>query len=526
MFKHIILSLLLLSVATASAQTPWRTDYRHSADTLAQITPQAGTGGHHRAMDTRLDNGLGAYGESAKGSVPSVGSPLIPVIMVAYSDLDFLPSTDATKLSRWLGEEGYHDEPYAVGSVADYFRDNSYGLFTPRFEVVARVTLANGCKYYGAHSGGSNDVRPTSLVSEAIGLAVAQGVDFSRFATDGHVPIVSIVHAGPGEQEDFGYQFPGQSSDDYIWAHYRPMTNRTGSATIDSYIITNEAMRYFDSAGNVTRSAMTGIGTFCHEFCHALGLADHYDVNGSSGGSGHTPGLWDVMDYQFMLDGYRPSCLSAYERCCLGWLDIPLLPFEATGAVALLPLDAPAADDAEPYAARAYLITHPDHPTQHIILENRQPSPWHVDRFGNMVVLGTGMLAWSIDYDRSAWSSNAVNTLAAHQRVAVIPADGAWQQVNYGEGTYPGDPFPGTHNVTTFSPESITPSALSFYFDALREISEGSDGRITFRFDSPTGLSAAAAAAPGVAYDLSGRRLREVPESGLYIEGGKLKRKR
>lgn len=442
-------------------------------------------------MATVLDNGLGVYGQSARGTVASIGAPRIPVIMVAFADLDFLPENDEIKISRWLGEEGYSDETYAVGSVADYFRDNSYGLFTPSFEVVARVTLSQPLAYYGAHSGSANDVRPQQLVREAIELAIAQGVDFSGFATDGSLPIVSIIHAGPGEQEDYGYRYPGQSSDDYIWAHYRAFNFQTGDIGFSSYIIMNEAMRYFDAEGRVTSQTLTGIGTFCHEFCHALGLPDIYDVNGATSGAGHTPGFWDVMDYQFMLNGYRPGCLSAYERCCLGWLDIPELPLDESGIITLLPLDGPTATE----GYRALRITNPADEHEYFILENRQAAPWHVDSYGSTLVLGTGMLVWHIDYSASSWSSNIVNVNATHQRVSVVPADGTWQQPAYGNSDHSGDLFPGAADVTT-----LDASRLSYYtatFEpTLHSITEEEDGSITFSLARTTSAGSPSAGSP------------------------------
>ena len=55
-------------------------------------------------------------------------------------------------------------------------------------------------------------------------------------------------------------------------------------------------------------------------------------------GKGDTPGYWDIMDYQFMYDGYRPTSYSAYERSMLGWL--PIIPLTENGAYTLMPLDA------------------------------------------------------------------------------------------------------------------------------------------------------------------------------------------
>lgn len=54
-----------------------------------------------------------------------------------------------------MTEEGYSDLYGSVGSVRDYFVQNSYGMFTPDFQVVAAVNLSKDRSYYGANRGGS-----------------------------------------------------------------------------------------------------------------------------------------------------------------------------------------------------------------------------------------------------------------------------------------------------------------------------------------------------------------------------------
>lgn len=519
MLKHILLCLALCCVTTISAQESWRTDFRHSTDTIASTEHEgADNGAPFRAMSTTLSNGLGVYGETARGTVASIGSPRIPVILVAFADLDFLSENAVEKVSRWLNEEGYHDETYAVGSVADYFRDNSYGLFTPSFDIAAKVTVSQPYAYYGAHSGSSVDARAQTLVREAIDLAIEQGVDFSSYADDGQLPIVSIIHAGPGEQEDFGYIYDATSSDNYIWAHYRSLGYTKEDVSIASYIITNESMRNFDYEGNVTSTVMTGIGTFCHEFCHSLGLPDTYDVNGAAGGAGQTPGFWDVMDYQFMLNGYRPGCLNAYERCCLGWLELPELTELGLESIVLAPLDA---DNISDGALRAVRITNPFNPAEHFIFENRQPSRWHVDCYGNTFILGTGMLAWHIDYNASSWNANSVNTNASHQRVSVVPADGVWQSPVFGTEEHYGDLFPGAQHIAAFD------ANVAEFYDGplttpLNFITEEADGSITFYISKPTYVkSLTSQAYDHHTYDLQGRPTTQT--KGIIINNGNIK---
>lgn len=55
-----------------------------------------------------------------------------------------------------------------------------------------------------------------------------------------------------------------------------------------------------------------GIGTFCHEFSHCLGLPDFYDTNYN----GHFGmASWSLMDSgSYNDDGYTPIGYSAYEK--------------------------------------------------------------------------------------------------------------------------------------------------------------------------------------------------------------------
>ena len=97
-----------------------------------------------------------------------------------------METTTDEKVSRFFNEKGYQDESLCQGSVNDYFTDQSNGLFSPKFDIVARVTTDNNYAYYGANSR-SNSVDPNAykIVREVVEKAIAQGVDFSKYATGG-----------------------------------------------------------------------------------------------------------------------------------------------------------------------------------------------------------------------------------------------------------------------------------------------------------------------------------------------------
>lgn len=474
--------------------------------------------GLHHSMVASTPDGLGSFGVSGEGVVKSIGSPTIPVIMVAFSDKDFLPGNTKEKIDRFLNEEGYDDEKYAVGSVADYFDHCSYGVFRPRFEVVAKVTLPNGYKYYGAHEGSSIDSHRMEVVKDAVRLAEEQGVNFSKFANGSHAPLISILHAGPGEQEDYGDDYG-----DYLWAHFSQSTITGKSTTFNSYLMSNETMRDFDGNNKLTNEYMTGIGTFCHEFGHALGLPDMYDVNGDTNGAGHTPGYWDVMDYQFMYDGFRPMEYSAYERSMMGWVKVKDIAESAGSVFDLAPLGkAVEGEDV------VYRIVNPDNDREYFLLENRQKNTFYMDN-----MLGSGMLVWHINYDSNLWSGNRVNINANLQRVSVVPADGAWQSnadLNKRDAannryTFIGDLFPGYANVRTFDSD-LGKFETGNFEGAICNITVRDDNHVTFSYSDPTlitSVKAFGAEDDAVLYDLQGRRIQsaEIP-AGMYIQGGRI----
>ena len=95
-----------------------------------------------KAIYASTTDGLGKKGVMSRGSVPSIGEYRIPVVMVQFNDLKFKSTTTVEKMNRYYNEEGYSDESGAVGSVRDYFKDQSGGQFIPTFDVVGIVTLS------------------------------------------------------------------------------------------------------------------------------------------------------------------------------------------------------------------------------------------------------------------------------------------------------------------------------------------------------------------------------------------------
>ena len=133
------------------------------------------------------------------------------IILVEFSDKKFKAGHDRTFFQRMANEPGFTTDDGFVGSVSDYFKDQSAGQFELDFDVAGPVQLPNTFAYYG-HNLGGGDARPGEMVAKAC-LAVANQVDFKDYdwAGDGNVDQVFVLYAGLGEAAG--------GSDDTVWPH-------------------------------------------------------------------------------------------------------------------------------------------------------------------------------------------------------------------------------------------------------------------------------------------------------------------
>lgn len=168
---------------------------------------------------------------------------------------------------------------------------------------------------------------------------------------------------------------------------------------------------------------MNGIGTFCHEFAHVLGLPDLY--NTSSMTTALTPGDWSLMDRgSYTNDGRTPPLMSGYERYELNWT-VPQVVSHPKNLTIL------------PIVNNVVYRINTERDNEYFILECRQQSGW--DSF----VPGHGMLVWHIDYNPNIWDRNVVNRDPSHQYVDIVEANGGTSSTQAA-----GFPFPGSGKVT------------------------------------------------------------------------------
>lgn len=549
--RFFLLSMLMFCVLAAWSTQPIRTLRLRLPDGsyVEQFVSETGINNIHtchrcpsrfsdRFRDTRSlyavsSDGLGVEGRRSRGVLNSIGEPKIPVILVEFSDVALRPETTSEKVDSLFNGQTFRLNERSRGSVRSYFQAQSYGRFSPKFTIVGKVKLSRDRAYYGGNSGGSKNKNAYEMYSEAITLATQQGVDFRPFVENGGVPLTVLLHAGPGEHNAFE-----TGRDNYPWAHFREVSLTVNDVYFKSYFIGCELVQSYqtetveedgksvtrikrDDKGNplVAGAELEGIGVFCHEMSHALGLPDFYSTNGTSTSS---PDYHDIMDYgQYGNGGFRPFGYSAYERNYMGWLAFEELREEA-GFKVLAPLNS--LDDS-PHP-KAYLLRNPKNEKEYLTLENRQPSAWFSP------TLGTGLLVYRYVYDEDAWRYNEVNIDPIRMGCQVIPADAQWQGHKTGKpAEFQGDFYPGAQQVTECSP--VTNPALAWQTlggDArpLYGIAETDNGNVSFAYLDATlvGIGAlpvsTAATSSSVLFGLDGRRvqLRNI-QPGLYIRNGK-----
>lgn len=372
------------------------------------------------------------------------GDLVYPIVLVEFSDLEFSVTNAVDTFNAQFNKEGFAGGS-ARGSVRDYFMAQSKNIYRPTFNIVGKIKLPKTKAYYGAHSGSSNDSHTFELAREVVSRLQNSGTDLSQYVDKtGGVPIVGIVFAGMGENSSW--------DEDALWSSFYPTKFTSNGVQVNSYLVVNEIMpslsRNAETSKVDTLYNIEGIGTFCHEFSHFLGLPDFYNTYNSS--SMVAMSLWSIMDYgQYYRNGATPVGYTAYEKNFMGWMKIDTLQTEKQ----VVNINALGAENENAY----YIFNDNDRSKcEYWILENRQPSTWYP------AALGSGMLVVHVDYLSSSWSNNTVNTSSSHKRMSFIAADNDIKfETASKPADYKGDLFPGTTGNTRLSDET-TPNFQQF----------------------------------------------------------------
>ncbi len=424
---------------------------------------------------------------------PHSGTPKAVVILAEFQDTPFTITNPRRSFEQYLNGKGRSEnydngEGSNLSSVAQYFSDMSFKKFIPQFDIYGPVKLPNSLKYYGGNKGTLKDIHYDELIKDACTL-MDDSLDFSAYDAnnDGYVDLVYIVYAG------FSESFTGNTPD-CIWpkSGFQNFGKFDGK-TVARYGINNELNAY---PGAYSYPRINGIGLFCHEFSHTLGLPDLYQSNDACDNN-HEMEFWDLMDGgEYTKNGYLPTPYTAWEREAMGWMNIETLSEE--GQLQLTPIQE---------GGKAYRIVNDNATNEYYIIENIQERGWYDAKSNGKSIKGHGMLVYHVDYNKSYFTlGQKPNETKNHPRMTVVAADGLLlSSTNCNDSTLlyyqemNGDPFPGTSGVTSLTDDMTRQDGKSMLYTytgklnkPIYNIKEDEDGVISFDFMkdySETGIS-------------------------------------
>lgn len=338
------------------------------------------------------------------------------IILVDFPDKQFNESNAQEVWNDIANKVGYNENDH-IGSVHDYFYDQSYGKFNLTFDVVGPIRM----KHYLAYYGSNDDAKVGEMIKEACEGANSM-VNYHDYDwdDDGEVDQVFVLYAGYGEATS------GVS--EQVWPHeFQLSYTSVGSSlsldgcVIDKYACSNELYHYqYTKNGNTRyKDVNMGIGVICHEFSHCLGLPDYYDTR-YTGNIGM--GSWDLLAsgcYNGKKGiGEVPAGYTSYERSFAGWLDIIPLDRYEEHISGMKPLTRE--------GATAYSIANPNHTNEYYILENRAIESWDefigINSYRQYSAKG-GLLALHVDYNSDVWAQNRVN-VGSVEHMTMLHASG------------------------------------------------------------------------------------------------------
>ncbi|MBP5476494.1 MAG: M6 family metalloprotease domain-containing protein [Paludibacteraceae bacterium] len=535
--RKILLVVICCLTALWSWATPARRDarkvkqadgtvmtvYAHGDEHFSWLTNAAGewieknAEGNYVVMDANRKKEAQSRMREAQLAPQAVQTPtplnVLPrglVVLAEFQDVHF--STPKETMDSMLNAENFYREytyiypgttnEYTIkanGSVRKYFEASSHGAYSPKFDVIGPLRVGKNMKYYGENpSANSRDKNikdfVTELCEQLVALSKSNKIDLTQYDADddGFIDYLGIIYAGYGEADGGG--------ENTIWPHkyevtyYKTITEQ--GKTFRIYNCNPEMNAY-------TQHYM-GIGTFCHEFGHVLGLPDIYSTDGNT--VHKTCGEWDIMDYGcYVNEGDTPPGYTGYERFFFDWAK-PRLLKEAEN-VTLNPLMESNEVLMITATGNSNMKGNDPDPNVFYILDNRQQTGF------DSHIPGHGMLLTKINYVYGTWFGNSVNKVANDLHIDLIEADGWAPEFDGETRTWfgkPGDAFPaGAKEYKGIKDYPLT------------DITE-TDGIITFRVKGgvPTGCDEVETVAAGVRKELRDGRMVIVKDGRVMTPTG------
>ena len=388
---------------------------------------------------------------------PHTGTPKALVLLVDFPDEPFSLPAPKKSFEQYLNGSGEpvdygNGENRNYGSVKEYFHDSSNGAFTPQFDIYGPYRLPQNLHtVYGLER--SDNI--SELMKDACTKANAD-VNFADYDAnnDGNVDLVYIIYAGYSASVNGNVEtciWPKSGSGNFNGTY--------DGKSIMRYGVNNE-LNYWPEA--TSSKIINGIGLFCHEFSHCLGLPDMYPKEIATGYQHNNQGMetWDVMDNGcYSNNGYCPVPYTAWEQEVMGWNTIEELKGYYDELV-IDPLEKP--------GSKAYKVVNPKNEREYVVLQNIQNVYWHsaTGRIGygrdaqRKVLysnLAHGLLAYRVCYAKDeVYLDDYPNNLLGQARMLVLPASGDLLNADITEDEahakqFASHPYPGEKNVTAIN---------------------------------------------------------------------------
>ena len=456
---------------------------------------------------------------------PHTGSPKALVILAEFQDTTFtIQDTKKVFTNYLMNEDHFTDSRYGQNlnykGVRGYFKDCSYGQFTPEFDVVGPVKLPKPQAIYGA---GKND-RVDLLIADACS-AVDGTVNFADYDVngDGLVDLVYVIYAGHSANVT-----RNKITDIWPKSGTVNISNTFDGKSIRRFGVSNELTGLENKAKD--KETINGIGLFCHEFSHTLGLPDIYAYH-TDAENQDDQGMeyWDLMDGGTGVRGGRiPASYLAWEREVMGWMKIDELKKDSS-IENLKSID---------NGGKAYKIVNPNDSNEYIVLQSIQKGAWNQgwtkDNYAK------GLLVYRVSYPFNKVNIfDFPNNVKGKPRVIPIPADGkilAAANTGGSLNTYVqqlnGDlyPYNGINKIDEFTMYDGTILKWSISEITEKDGANEDDRYVSFKFknNEPTGIQPPSiierSTSDNRIYTLDGRYVgtdASILPHGIYIQNNK-----
>ncbi|MCM1152936.1 MAG: M6 family metalloprotease domain-containing protein [Muribaculum sp.] len=378
----------------------------------------------------RAQHRMAALDKDGRTTYPTVSDQQIPALVVLweFADTPFSFPDIVERYDKMLNEENYSDFG-AVGSARDYYLACSNGKFNVHFDVAPVVKLKYARTYYNG-----NDLDPTGTnkhrrIAEAIQEAIEQldpVVDFSKYDLDkdGFIDNIFFFHSGFGQADSHDIEtfWPHQGSYYNHQIQYGAPELLVDGVRMRTYACSNELN--FPTTKEKNEPWLDGIGAFCHEYGHVLGLPDLYDIYYTGTKS---PGIYTIMDHgSYNDDSTRPPLFSAYEKWLCRWLEYEEM--EAGKEYTVNSISVPA-DNQIAYKMKLRRPGPVDrYFSEYFLFETRHKTGW------DSSLPEEGMFIWRINYSKAVWEGNQVN-VNGNARLELMNSTG---KDKYGTFAWPG----------------------------------------------------------------------------------------